>query len=208
MRLAVKAGFVRFIRKDNVAIVEKRPITVSTGCWLRVRRIGWRSHFLLRGGIRLFPADKMVEIDSKTYHIIAERKLKYGAIMVADKMITVTEMRFENPLILRTGYLVFDISGNEARLVDVEPTHVMIVLDHSIHFKRAEIIVKPDNITVFNGWVACRDRSIAMAAVIAPVNSLFTICCNGFRHYRCQEIQATVPPRVLREFYAETPSPS
>jgi hypothetical protein len=221
LKLAVRAGLVDFVLpppKDSargsggfdtsVAVVKKKPIWVTTGCKLRVGRIGWKSDFLLRGGVKLFPVDKLIRLDNKTYHIIAERKLKYGTIMLADKMISVVEVNFEHPLIIRQGYLVFDIMGSEAKLVDAEPTHVMAVFEHSIHFKRAEIkiIFKGNGGGVaFNDWVSCGRKSIAMAVAFVPFNSQFIVCFNDFYKYRCLDVLATIPPAVRNEFYTETP---
>jgi len=203
MRLAVEARHVMFKLLNDVAVVEKRPIRVSTGCWLRVRRIGWRSDFLVRGGAKVFPTDELIEIDDKTYHAFAKRRLKYATIVAIDKMVEPSEVHFENPLIYRTGYLVFEVIGREAKLVDVEPTHVMLTFEHSIHLQRAKIVIEPKDTVVFNNWVVCRTKSLALAVAFIPFNTPFTVCYNDTRHYRCYEMKATIPPIQMREFHRD-----
>jgi hypothetical protein len=208
MRLAVEARYVMFkLLNDNIVVVLKRPIRVSTGCWLRVRRIGYISPFLVRGGVKLFPADTLIGMDGKSYHVIAMRKLRYATIAVADRMVEPVEVSFVNsPLILRDGYLVFEVDSKEAKLVNAEPTHVMMVFEHTAYFKRAEIIFKGEGNIVFNDWVACRQKSIAMAVVFVPVGSQFTVCFNDVGNkYRCLDMLATIPPVTQRKFYTETP---
>jgi hypothetical protein len=211
MRLAVSARLVDFVLpKDengnyaSVAIVKKKPIWTTVSCRLR-RRIGWRSSFLLRGGIKLFPVDRIVRFDDKEYHVVAMREMKYGTVMIADRMVSPTTVNFEHPLVLKQGYLIFNVVNAEAKLVaDAEPTHVMVVLEHSAYFKRAEIkIIGGNVVTVFNDWMPCGRKSIAMAVVFAPFNSQFTVCYNDVgTKYWCRDIVATVSPAVRREFYA------
>ena len=208
--MAVEAKYVMFklLSDSNVAVVEKRPIRTSVGCWLRVRRIGWRSDFLVRGGVKLFPADELIEIDEKKYHVFAKRTLKYAMIAAIDKMVEPKEIRFEGPLLYRTGYLVFEVTGNEARLVNAEPTHIMMVFEHTAYFKRAEIIFKGEGNIVFNDWVACRQKSIAMVVVFVPVGSQFTVCFNDVGNkYQCLDMLATISPApvIRQKFYTETP---
>jgi len=202
MRLAVEASRMMYkLLNNDVVVIEKRPIRVSTGCWLRVRRIGWRSDFLVRGGIKVFPTDELIKIDDKTYHVIAKRKLKYAMIAVIDKMVEPKEIRFEGPLIYRTGYLVFEVTGKEAKLVNAEPTHVMFTFEHSTYLQRAEIVIEPKDTVVFNDWVACRTKSLALAVAFIPFNTSFTVCYNETRHYnRCYEMKAIIPPIQVREF--------
>jgi hypothetical protein len=205
MRLAVNATLVSFILKDHVAIVERKPIWITTGCWLRVRRVGWKSEFLVRGGIRLFPVDKLVRIEDKTYHIIAERKLKYGTVMVADKMMSGIGVEFKHPLVIKQGYLVFEIAEKDAKLVDDEPTHVLAVFEHTAYFRKAEIKIafkeKEGNI-VFNDWTSCRQKSIALTVAFIPVGSEFTVCYNSNANkYRCYDMIATIPPVSRKEFF-------
>jgi hypothetical protein len=207
VRLAFEARFVSFILKDNVAVVEKKPIWITTGCGLlRVGRIGWKSSFLLRGGARLYPTDKLVKLEDKAYHVVAEKKFKYGTIMVADRMISQTaDVRFEHPIVLKQGYLVFEVAENDAKLVDSEPTHILTTFEHSAYFKKAEIKItfeEKEGRVVFNDWTSCRQRAVALAIAIVPVNSMFTVCYNSTGNkYRCHKMIATVPPVILEEFF-------
>jgi hypothetical protein len=202
MKLAIEAKLIDFkLVEDKTVVVEKKPVRLSIGCALRIRRLGWRSSFLVRGGVKLFPADKLVEIGGKTYHVIAERRLRYGTVMIADMMLPYT--RFENPLVLKQGYLTFDVRGNEAKLVDDEPTHVMVVFTHATYYRFAEIKVTGDVMIMFNDRIVCRQKSMAMAVAFAPYMSKFIVCYNvSNTKYKCQEMLATVPPAVQREFYA------
>jgi hypothetical protein len=86
-RLAVEAKHVRFLLGDNnVTVIIKRPIIVTVGCGVR-HTITWRSSFLVRGGIKLFPVDgTIVEVDGKTYRAKAYRRLKYATIALAEEM--------------------------------------------------------------------------------------------------------------------------
>ncbi len=208
VRLAVSAPLVSFTIKDHVAIVEKKPIWITTGCRLRIGRIGWKSEFLVRGGIRLFPTDKIVKLDDRTYHVVAERRLKYGVVMVADKMVSGSgvEVRFKHPLVVRRGYFVFEVAGkDDAKLVDDEPTHVLAVFEHTAYFRKAEIKIvfkEKEGIIVLNDWTSCRQKSIALAVAFIPVNTQFVVCYNTVNNkYRCHEMVATIPPVSRKEFF-------
>jgi hypothetical protein len=207
MRLAFEARLVSFIVKGGVAVVEKKPIWITTSCGLlRVGRIGWKSPFFVRGGTKLFPADKLIKMEDRAYHVVAERKFKYGTLMVADRMISQTaDVRFEHPIVLKQGYLVFEIAESDARLVDSEPTHVLTIFEHSAYFKRAEIKIafkEKEGGIVFNDWTSCRQRAVALAIAVVPVNSRFTVCYNSTGNkYRCHEMMATVPPVLVEEFF-------
>jgi hypothetical protein len=206
MKLAVSAKLISFILKGDVAIVEKKPIWITAACGrlLRVGRIGWKSEFLVHGGVRLIPTDKFVRLEDKVYHVIGERRLRYGTIMIADK--TASGIKFRHPLIIRQGYLVFNVVGKDAKLTDDEPTHVLTVFEHAAYYRKAEIKItfeKNEGIIVFNDWTSCRQRSTALAIAFIPVNSQFVVCYNtGADKHRCYDMIATVPPVPRREFFA------
>jgi hypothetical protein len=234
MKLAIEGKYVKFmLRDDNVVVVVKKPITVDVGCGAR-HRIMWRSGFLLRGGIKLFPVDQVVEIGGDVYHAVAARRLRYSTIMLADKVGRVTygnvddksnvlphmikryewSGQLEKPELVVDGYLVFQVEGGEAKLVNEEPDHIMFIIDHSVGSRvyEADIKIKPENLLVFKETTSCKTQSIALAVTVTPINSSFILCYNKVPYrgeydpyYRCYKVKATIPPS--QEFLAETPTP-
>jgi len=88
--------------------------------------------------------------------------------------------------------------------VNAEPTHVMFTFEYSVYLRRAEIVIEPKDTVVFNDWVVCRTRSLALAVAFIPFNTSFTVCYNETRHYyRCYEMKATIPPIQVREFHRD-----
>jgi hypothetical protein len=234
MKLAVEARYIRFILGDNnVAVIVKRPVMTTVGCGVR-HTITWRSSFLLRGGVKLFPADQIIEVDGRAYHAVALRKLGYATIALVDNEGEITYSnvdekgnilakpvkrykwrQLEKPELVADGYLVFMINGNEAKLVNDDPTHVLFIIDHKVHSRvyDADIKITPQDIVVFKDVTSCKTESVALAIVIAPINTNFTLCYNkapyrygGFEpYYDCYMVKATVPPAY--EFLVKTPAP-
>jgi hypothetical protein len=237
VKLAIEARHIKFmLGDDNVAVVVKKPITVDVGCGAR-HRITWRSSFLLRGGIKLFPAQAdqaVVEIGGNVYHVVATRKLRYATIVLADKVGRVTYgnvddqgnvlpyvikryewfRQLEKPELVADGYLVFQVEGGEAKLVNEEPDHIMLIVDHSVGSRvyEADIKIKPENLVVFKEVTSCKTQSVALTVALAPVNSSFTLCYNRVPYrrefdpyYRCYRVKTTIPPK--QEFLADTPTP-
>jgi hypothetical protein len=234
MRLAIEAQHVKFmLGNDNVAVIIKKPVTVNVGCGIR-HQITYRTQFLLRGGIKLFPADQIVEIGGDVYHVVALRKLKYATIALIDREGRVTYgnvdeqgnilphvikryewfRQLEKPELVADGYLVFSVEGGEAKLVDEEPDHIMFIIDHSVGSRvyEADVKIKPEGLVVFKEVTSCKTQSVALAVALAPINNDFTVCYNRVPYrreydpyYKCYLVRATIPPR--KEFLADTPAP-
>ena len=239
MRLAIPAQYVRFLLGDNdVAVVVKRPISVTVGCGVR-HQITWRSSFLVRGGVKLFPAEEIIEVGNKAYKARAWRKLKYATIALVDEIAEITFtnvvrdekgdikvlpkpikqygkfIKLEKPEIMADGFLVFEVNGGEAKLVNDDPTHVLFIFEHSVGSRvyDADVKILPEDIAVFKDVTSCKTKSVALAVVIAEIGKTFTVCYNvaPYRHgdfepyYRCYLMRATIPPQ--QEFLAETPAP-
>jgi len=233
VRLAVEAKHVRFLLGDNnVAVIVKRPVSVTVGCGVR-HQITWRSSFLLRGGVKLFPADQIVEIGESVYHAVALRKLGYATIALVDSegRITYSNVdekdnvlphvvkryewrKLDKPILVADGYLVFNVEGSEAKLVNDDPTHILFIFEHDVNSRvyDADIKILPEDIAVFKDVTSCKTKSVALAIVIAPTSTSFITCYNvvPYRrdfepYYRCYNIKATVPPQ--QEFLAGTPAP-
>ena len=234
MRLTIPAQYVRFLLgDDNVAVIIKKPIVVNTGCGVR-HQITWRSSFLVRGGVKLFPADQIVEIGGSVYHAVALRKLGYATIALVDSEGRITYSNVdekgnvlphvvkryewfrqtEKPELVADGYLVFNVEGSEAKLVNDDPTHILFIFEHSVGSRvyDADIKISLEDIVIFKDVTSCRTKSVALAIVIAPINTSFITCYNvvPYRrdfepYYRCYLMRATIPPQ--QEFLAETPAP-
>jgi len=234
VRLAVEAKHVRFLLGDNnVAVIVKRPVSVTVGCGVR-HQITWRSNFLLRGGVKLFPANEIIEVNGRAYHTVALRKLKYATIALIDRegrviygnvdeqgnILPHVVKRYEwfrqteKPELVADGYLVFNVEGSEAKLTSEDPTHILFVIEHSVNSRvyDADIKILPEDIAVFKDVTSCKTKSVALAIVIAPINTSFITCYNvvPYRrdfepYYRCYNVKATVPPS--QEFIAGTPNP-
>jgi len=239
MRLAIPAQYVRFLLGDNdVAVIIKKPIVVNTGCGVR-HQITWRSSFLLRGGVKLFPAnEEIIEVGNKAYKARAWRKLKYATIALVDEIAEITFtnvvrdekgdikvlpkpvkqygkfIKLEQPEIVADGFLVFEVNGGEAKLVNDDPTNVLFILEHKERSRvyDADIKVKPENIVIFKDVTSCKTESVSLAVVIAEIGKTFTVCYNvvPYRrdfepYYRCYLMRATIPPS--QEFIADTPNP-
>jgi hypothetical protein len=236
VKLAIEARqrHIKWILKDdNVAVIVKRPIVVTMGCGAR-HQIQFRSPFLLRGGIKLFPTDEVVEVGGDVYHAIALRRLRYAMIALVDRegRVTFTNVdekgnvlprvvrriewvrQLATPEVVADGYLVFNVSNDEARIVDEEPTHVMMVFDHTVHSRvfGADIRVRPENAVIFKDATSCATSSVALTIVIVPLGTQLTVCYNRvpYRHefepyYKCYKVTATMPPS--QEPLAETPAP-
>jgi len=234
MRLTIPAQYVRFLLgDDNVAVIIKKPIVVNTGCGVR-HQITWRSSFLVRGGVKLFPADQIVEIGGSVYHAVALRKLGYATIALVDSEGRITYSNVdekgnvlphvvkryewfrqtEKPELVADGYLVFNVEGSEAKLTSEDPTHILFVIEHSVGSRvyDADIKISLEDIVIFKDVTSCRTKSVALAIVIAPINTSFITCYNvvPYRrdfepYYRCYLMRATIPPQ--QEFLAETPAP-
>jgi hypothetical protein len=208
VRLAVEAKYVEFmLGNDNVAVVVKRPIIVNTGCGIR-HRITWRSSFLLRGGVKLFPvqadADQIVEVGNKAYKARAWRRLKYATVVLADEVadtiltnvvrdekgdIKVLPkpvkqygkfIKLEEPELTADGYLVFEVNGGEAKLTNDDPTHILFIFEHSVGSRvyDADIKILPEDTAVFKDVTSCKTKSVALAVVIAEIGKTFTKCYN------------------------------
>jgi hypothetical protein len=232
--LAVEAKYVEFfLGNENVAVVKKSPIVVTTA--LGPGREDWyRSPFLLRGGVKLFPADEVVEDGNRVYHAVLLRRLRYGFVALIDRRGEVRERiidergrllakpekyyvwgREERRELVAGGYLMFKVEGREARLTTTEePTHVFFALHHEVSSRRygASIKVYPSSLTVCWGGTGTRTASAGFKIVIAPYNSEFTVCYNNppYRDeheeiYHCYRVHATLPPK--KELLAKTPIP-
>jgi hypothetical protein len=235
MRLAVETRYIKFmLGDDNVAVIVKRPVMVTVGCGIR-HNVMWRSNFMLRGGVKLFPADQIVEIDGRVYHTVALRKLEYATIALIDREGRVTYgnvdeqgnilphvvKRYEwfrqpeKPELVADGYLIFNVEGNEAKLVNDDPTHILFIFEHSVGSRvyDADIKILPQTLSIFNEYTTCKTKSVALAVALAPVNTTFTVCYNvaPYRrgdfepYYKCYLVRATIPPS--QEFLANTPAP-
>jgi len=234
VRLAVEARYVKFmLGDDNVAVIIKKPIVVNTGCGVR-HQITWRSNFLLRGGVKLFPADQIVEIGESVYHAVALRKLGYATIALVDSegRITYSNVdekgnvlphvvkryewrKLDKPILVADGYLTFNVEGSEAKLVNDDPTHILFIFEHDVNSRvyDADIKILPQTLALFNESTACKTKAVALAVAIAEIGKTFTVCYNvaPYRHgdfepyYRCYLMRATIPPQ--QEFIAGTPNP-
>jgi hypothetical protein len=188
----------------------------------------------VRGGVKLFPADQIIEIGGSVYHAAALRKLKYATIMLIDRegrviygnvdeqgnILQHVVKRYEwvrqteKPEIMADGFLVFEVNGGEAKLTSEDPTHTLFVFEHKVGSKvyDADIKVKPENIVIFKDVTSCKTESVSLAVAIAEIGKTFTVCYNvvPYRrdfepYYRCYNVKATVPPQ--QEFLADTPAP-
>jgi hypothetical protein len=205
MRLAVEARYIKFmLGDDNVAVIIKRPITVNVGCGIR-HRITWRSSFLVRGGVKLFPAnEEIIEVGNKAYKARAWRKLKHATIALVDEIAEITFtnvvrdekgdikvlpkpikqygkfIKLEEPELTADGYLIFEVNGGEAKLTNEDPTHMLFVLEHKERSRvyDADIKVKPENIVIFKDVTSCKTESVSLAVVIAEIGKTFTVCYN------------------------------
>jgi hypothetical protein len=232
--LAVEAKYVEFfLGNDNVAVVKKAPIVVTVA--LGSKREDWyRSPFLLRGGVKLFPVDEVVEDGNRVYHVTMLRRLKYGFVALSDKQGEVRERiidergrllpkpekyyvwgREARQELVAGGYLTFRVEGREARLTTTEePTHVFFALHHEVYSRRygASIKVYPSNLVVCWGGTGTQTASASFKIVIAPYKSDFIVCYNDppYRDeheelYYCYKVRATLPPK--KELIAKTPIP-
>jgi hypothetical protein len=211
MRLAVEARYVKFmLGDDNVAVILKRPIMITVGCGVR-HQITWRSSFLVRGGVKLFPVDStIVEVGNKAYKARAWRRLKYATVVLAEEVADITLanvvrdekgdikvlpkpikqygkfIKLEKPELATDGHLVFEVNGVEAKLTSEDPTHVLFVLEHKEHSRvyDSDIKVYPQELLAFKETTSCKTESVTLAVAIAPVNSSFITCYNvvPYRH--------------------------
>jgi len=239
MRLAVEAKHVKFmLGDDNVAVIVKRPVSVTVGCGVR-HQITWRSNFMVRGGVKLFPAnEEIIEVGNKAYKARAWRKLKYATIALVDEIAEITFtnvvrdekgdikvlpklikqygkfIKLEKPEIMADGFLVFEVNGGEAKLVNDDPTHILFIFEHDVNSRvyDADIKILPQTLALFNESTACKTKAVALAVVIAEIGKTFTVCYNvvPYRrdfepYYRCYLMRATIPPQ--QEFLADTPAP-
>ena len=232
--LAVEAKYVEFfLGSENVAVVKKSPIVVATT--LGPKREDWyRSPFLLRGGVKLFPADEVVEHGNHVYHTVLLRRLKHGFVALIDRCGEVRERiidergrllakpekyyvwgKEERRELVAGGYLAFKVEGGEAKLTTTEePTHVFFALHHEVSSRRygASIKVYPSSLAVCWGGTGTRTASANFKIVIAPYNSEFTVCYNDppYRDeheelYHCYKVHTTLPPK--KEYLTRTPIP-
>jgi hypothetical protein len=232
--LAVEAKYVEFfLGNENVAVVKKSPIVVTTA--LGPGREDWyRSPFLLRGGVKLFPADEVIEDGNRVYHATLLRRLKYGFVALIDRSGEVRERiidergrllakpekyyvwgKEDKRELVAGGYLTFKIDGGEAKLATAEdPTHVFFALHHEVNSRRhgASIKVYPSSLVTCWGGTGTRTASASFKIVFAPYKSEFTVCYNDppYRDeheelYYCYKVHATLPPK--KELLAKTPIP-
>jgi hypothetical protein len=234
MRLAIEARYVEFILKDNVAVIVKKPVFIDTGCGAR-HRVRYTSQFVLRGGVKLFEADDVVEDDGEVYHARAMRKLRYGAVILADRYGQVqytnvdekgnilphiikryTWSELQKPRLVTQGYFVFDVNGEakEVKLVDEDPTHLLYIYEHKVNSRTHGAMVKlyPSSLITFREGVSCATQSIMLLVAIVPVSTRFIVCANRppYRrefeeYYECYEVEATIPPK--QQYISRTPIP-
>jgi len=232
--LAIEARYVEFILKDNVAVIIKKPVFVDVGCGAR-HRVRYTSPFVLRGGVKLFEADEVVEVDGEAYHVRAMRRLKYGVVALADRygQVQYTNIdekgnvlprvvkryawsELQEPRLIATGYFVFDVNDEtkEAKLVDEDPTHLLYINVHSVNSRTHGAMIKlyPSSLITFREGTSCATQSVMLLAAIIPVNTRFIICTNRppYRrefeeYYECYEVEATIPPR--QQYLSRTPIP-
>jgi hypothetical protein len=216
-----------------VAVVKKSPIVVTTA--LGPGREDWyRSPFLLRGGVKLFPADEVIEDGNRVYHATLLRRLKYGFVALIDRSGEVRERiidergrllakpekyyvwgKEDKRELVAGGYLTFKIDGGEAKLATAEdPTHVFFALHHEVNSRRhgASIKVYPSSLVTCWGGTGTRTASASFKIVFAPYKSEFTVCYNDppYRDeheelYYCYKVHAALPPK--KELLAKTPIP-
>jgi hypothetical protein len=234
MRLAIEARYVEFILKDNVAVVVKKPIFVDTGCGAR-HRVRYTSPFVLRGGVKLFEVDEVVEADGEVYHARAMRKLRYGAVILADRygQVQYTNVdergnilphiikryvwsELQKPRLVATGYFVFDVNNEakEAKLVDEDPTHLLYIYEHKVNSRTHGAMIKlyPSSLITFREGTSCATQSTMILVAIVPVNTRFVVCANRppYRrefeeYYECYEVEATIP--LKQQYLSRTPIP-
>jgi len=122
--------------------------------------------------------------------------------------------KLDEPILVADGYLVFNVEGSEAKLVNDDPTHVLFIIDHKVNSKvyDADVKILPEDIAVFKDVTSCKTESVSLAVIIAEIGKTFTVCYNvvPYRrdfepYYRCYLMRATIPPQ--QEFLADTPAP-
>lgn len=234
MRLAIEARYVEFILKDNVAVIVKKPVFIDTGCGAR-HRVRYTSPFAMRGGVKLFEADEVVEVDGEVYHARAMRKLRYGVVVLADRygQVQFTNVdeegnilphvikryvwsELQKPRLVTQGYFVFDVNeeAKEAKLVDEDPTHLLYIYEHKVNSRTHGAMVKlyPSSLITFREGTSCATQSTMILVAIVPVNTRFVVCANRppYRrefeeYYECYEVEATIPPK--QQYLSRTPIP-
>ena len=201
MRIAIPAEHVSFIVQNDVAVIVKKPIIIDVGCGAR-HRLVFKSPFLLRGGVKLFPIKH--EEENKTH---MERKLKYATIMLVDGWISAK------------GYLVFEKlpdKENEYKLVNDEPSHVLYTCHHAVRSRThsAKIFTNlPKDSILYNKLTDCRTSGDALLVAIVPINTTFMLCKNNppyrreaIETFECYSIStSTIPPS--EKFVTETIDP-
>jgi hypothetical protein len=185
VRLAVSGVFIDPVVTDGKARIAQQLI-IQTGCGAR-HVVSWSAPFVLTGEVTFDTVTtESIKDWIKKYrdgeirslyidaNIIARRKFKHGEVILYKR----TDESYPKPRALINGYLVFDVVGSKAVLVDEEPEKMLLIVIHKVYSKTKDSKIVANFPFVFKDVTSCARQSNALAvALIDPKPAKKNIYC-------------------------------
>jgi len=196
MRVAISGVFIDPLVVDGKVRIAQQLI-IQTGCGAR-HVVSWSSPFVLTGDviventtaepikdwIRKFRDGEIrsLYLDAQ---IIARKRFRYGEVLLYQR----TDESYPKPRAYVNGYLVFDISGSKAVLVDDDPEKMLLILIHKVYSKSKDAKIRANFPFEFNKVTSCARQSNALAVALIdpkPLTRKNIYCLNDppFRYER------------------------
>jgi len=184
MKIAVSGVFIDPVVTDGKARIAQQ-LVVQTGCGAR-HIVSWSSPFLLTGEVTFDTVTtESIKDWIKKYrdgeirslyidaNIIARRKFKHGEVILYKR----NDESYPKPRAYVNGYLVFDVVGNKAMLVDEEPEKLLLILIHKVYSKTKDAKIVANFPFEFNDVTSCARQSNALAVTLIDPKSSRNIYC-------------------------------
>jgi len=199
MRVAISGVFIDPVVTDGKARIAQQLI-IQTGCGAR-HIVTWSAPFVLTGDVTFDAVTeptlikdwvkKYYDREIRTIYIEAEifsrKKFRYGEVILYRR----TDETRPRPRAYVDGYLVFNISGNKAVLVDDDPERILFVRIHEVRSRshRAKIVTNFQ--CEFNDYTVCATQSNALAVAYLDPASKYVYCINDPPYRREREERFT-----------------
>jgi hypothetical protein len=187
MKVAIDGVFIDPIvaNESNAKIAQQ--LIIETRCGIR-HVVSWSSPFTLTGDINFDTMttaepikdwvrkywDGMIHSYYLEAEVVGKRKFKYGEVILYRR----TDETIPKLRTLIKGYLVFDVAGSKAVLVDEEPEKMLLIVIHKVYSKTKSAKIVANFPFVFKDVTSCARQSNALAvALIDPKPAKKNIYC-------------------------------
>ena len=187
MRIAVSGVFIDPIMGGNSVRIAQQLI-IETRCGAR-HVVSWSAPFLLTGDISFENTTTTAE-PIKTWikkyrdgeirafyldaEIIYRKRFKHGEVLLYRR----TDETIPKLRAYVNGYLVFDVAGSKATLVDADPEKLLLILVHKVYSKTKDAKIVANFPFMFNDVTSCARQSNALAVALIDPKSRNIYCLN------------------------------